>query len=660
MRRVVVLTVLLALVVHPMALGPVAAQTDPTIERTTTLSLTPDEPGSVDATVAFDVPSSLSALTTSVPESATVTETVGFDRNPDGTFTWKRGDPGPRLTLALSANETGIGLREGTFAAATQTMNTGYEFVDTGPWAVVSAPAMTTEWRYTGDEPAFESTLSVAGDGVTGERMAYLGPVSTHRRTAYGQTFTLAVPAAADLEADPAAILDSLEMASNSLRVDERDPRVTIIAAPTGIDWAALGLAGDADAWVQADQPLDDPNNVWLHEYVHTRSDYRTTEDARWTTEGIAEYYAAVLTLEQGHIGFEAFADHLELGSRQPYASSTLTRPDTWSAGANYLKGALVIGGLDRRLRVETGSSRTAGDLLARMNAHDSRVSHAFLLDTVEEIDGQATADYLDRYATTDAAPEMWSRDDHSAAFSVLPPRMVVDEDLHFEISGPYRNVTTNELPVLVPGETLTVAATVTNEGDVAGSYDLALILDGDQRDTITGTLDGGASRTIAVDATVETIGVHSVTVGEVSREVVVESPATPRVTDVTVDEQTIAPGDTVSISITATNEATKPATGTVSIRVDGTTVATWNPVLGSGESVSVTQTVDIEEPGTHEIMVDSHPVTVTVESTLTTGNRMQTTGNPVTPTQTPGFSVVLAGISFAAVAAFVALRSGQ
>lgn len=649
MRRVVVLAVIVLVAFQPVGVSIGSATTDDTIVRTTTLSLTPEEPGTVEATVAFDVPSNVGSLTTTVPADATVTQTTGFDRNSDGTYTWDGDGPDPELELSLHANQTGVGLRHDSTDAADESMESGYEFVDTGPWAMVSAPSMSTEWRYRGEKPSFTSRLAVAGEGVAGERMAFLGPTRTHQRTAHGQTFTLVVPEAATLDAEPDAILDSLEAASLALRVGERDPRVTMFAVPTGVDWAAQGLAGDADAWVLADRSLEDPNNVWLHEYVHTRSDFRTTQDARWVTEATAEYYAALLTLEQGLIGFDEFEGHLERGSGSRYDSSVLSRPDTWVVGANYLKGALVYGNLDYRLRSTTDSSYTGADVLARLNERDEPVDHTYLTTVVGEYGGQPTADFLDRYATTTAAPEMWSRQEHSEAFSRLPPRMVVSEDHGFEITGPYRNTSVSSVPSLVPGERLTVNATVTNQGDVAGDYELDLVVDEQVEDTASGTLGPGESRIVTFAHIVDEPGSSTLRIGASTIHLTVEEPASPRITDVTVDRRTVAPGDSVSVTITAANDADRPATGDVPIVLDGSTVSTWSPTLDSGETVTVTRSVPITDPGDHVLEVGPHRLEISaVRATETTGT---------SPVDTPGFTPGIAVIALLVGAGSVAMR---
>lgn len=644
MRRLVVLLVVLTLVLQPVGVGMVSGESDTTIQRTTTLSLTPDEPGAVDAHVAFDVPSNVGSLTTSVPTDATVTDTIGFERDGTNEYTWDGDGPDPQLTMTIPANRTGAGLRD-------HTTTSGYEFVDTGPWAIVSTPAMSTSWNYRtiGDKPSFESDVTTDGPGVAGERMVYLGPSTTYQRSAHGQTFTVVVPDAATLEEEPEAILDSLEAASLSLRVGERDPSVTLFAAPSTVEWAAGGLASDADAWILDDRTLDDANNVWLHEYVHTRTDFRTTTDARWLTEASAEYYAALLGLQQGLIGFDEFRRHLAEGSSDRYESSIMTRPDTWTAGANYLKGALVLGSIDRQLRLATDSTRTTGDLVARMNDRDTDISHTFVRQTVGDLGGSTTAAFLDRYATTEAVPDVWTRDEHAAAFSQLPPQMVVESDPSYTVTGPYRNQTTSQPPTMVPGESLTVNATVTNLGDVAGTYNISMLVDDEPVDSATGDLGAQESTSVVLTTTVDETGTARISIGEVSTTVSVVSPASPVVSDLSVDTSTVSPGETVSVSVTATNPAEKPAAGELTVQADGTIVSSWQQRLDVEESETITVTVVLEEPGTHTISIGDRSVEVTVDQ--------RTTDEGTTSAPTPGFGPVTAGGAIAIVAVALAWR---
>ena len=642
MRRVVALVVVFAFILQPIAMPVASASTDDAIVRTTTLSLTPDEPGSVEATVEYDVPTNVDSLTTTVPEEATVLRSTGFEPTTGGNYTWDGHGADPALRLSLPANRTGVGLRDVTPETRAESMESGYQFVDTGPWAIVAAPPMSTTWR---GDVSFETRLTTAGEGVAGERMVYLGPSTEYQRTAHGQSFTLVVPDAASIQEDPSEILDALETASLSLRVGERDPRVTFIAAPISVDWAAQGLASDADAWVRANHVLDEPNNVWLHEYVHTRANFRPASDARWTTEATAEYYAAFLSLEQDRIDFDEFAAHLRHGSRSTYASSTLTRPDTWEPGANYLKGALVFGHLDYRLRAETDGEATCGEIFSRMNARDGPVDHTFIIDSIAQAGSPDTADSLDHYATTQDVPEMWSYDEYADVFPGSSARIVVESEQSYVIRGPYRNTTTATLSPLVPGETLTLNATVTNVGDAPGEYDVPFAVDGTTERIASGSLDAGETRSLQFDATIDSAGTHTVRIGDRTDEITVEGPAQPRVTAIDVDERSVQPGTQIAVTITAVNDANRPASGEVPLVVDGTTVSTWHPVLDVGQSTTDTQSVEFDEPGEHVVRAGAQTIVVTVQSP------------PTTRTDTPGFTAGVASIALGVAVAMAFVR---
>lgn len=642
MRRALVLVLVAALLVSSVAVAPAAGETtQPTIVRTMSFSLTPSEPGSVDVQVTYDIPSNVVSLSTTIPDGVTVESSSGFTAESGGNYSWDGRPQRPSLTFALPANRTGIGFK------ATEP-SSGYEFVDPGPWAIVAIPPMSTAWSYHGDAPRLERRTRTATDGVAGTKMVYLGPSTEYRRTANGQTFTLVVPDRSSLAPDPNDVLDSLADASSRFRVGERDPSVLFIAAPTSVDWAAEGLASDADAWVKADRRLNDPNDVWLHEYVHTRTSFVPTTDAQWLTEASAEYYAALLTLQQGRITFTEFHDHLARGSRPPYESSIMTRPSTWYQGANYLKGGLVLGSLDRRMRLATGSSHPASDVIAAMNAHDGPVSYSFVRSTVVGYAGSDTARYLDTDATTRSAPEMWTREQHADAFDTNPPAMVVGTNATYGISGPYRTTSVSSPSRLVTGETLTVNTSVTNEGDVTGEYDVPLLVDGTPVARATGTLDGGATTAISLGTTFDSVGTHTVSVGEQSVTVTVDDPATPRVTGLSTNVTTIDPGGSVAVTVTADNPDDRPARGPIPIVVDGQTSATWTPTIDAGGSASTVRTLRFQGAGTHTIEAGDQRVTVTVSG-------------PSIPTPPiPGFSPLDALLALVLAGTLVLLRRAR
>ncbi|MFB6103764.1 MAG: CARDB domain-containing protein [Halobacteriaceae archaeon] len=623
---VLVFLILFAAIPAGAATPAHASATDPTLTRTITLSLTPSEPGTVAVTVQFIVPDTVTEVTTRLPEDGTDVRSESFTNTGNTTWRWQRGN-GTRPTISFTAvvNETGV--------AQTLDAQGSYLFVDVGPWALGEVPRMPVQWLRTGAPVDFESTVTTDGPGATGGEMVFLGPVTEYTRTAHDQTFRLIVPEAATLHESPTAILTSLTAASDTLRVGERDDEVVFIAAPTSINWGARGLAGGSDAWVVADEQLDTPANAWLHEYLHTRQSFRTTPTTRWVTEGIATYYAALLTLEQDRISFAAFRDHLARGSRDPYAEAILADPRTWPAGANYLKGALVWGGLDFEIRQATDSHNAAADVFARLNAHEGEVGGADLLEMASAVGGETAEQYLQYYTTEPVAPDPWTREQHRAVFDTDPPRMVVElAPAEFRLTGPYRTQSSIPDPIVV-NETLTVTATITNVGDLTGTYEATLTIDGHPVATRSVTVPAGETITVSLAHTFETDGIYTVAIGPATTEVRVAEPVTPTVTDLTVNTTTISPGEAITLTVTATNTGDWPG-GPLPVTVDGNTVTTINPTLTPGEQTTTEVVLNFSARGDHEIVVGNQSIPVTVTRS---------------PTQ-PGF-----GLGTAAVAVLLA-----
>jgi hypothetical protein len=708
---VVVAVLLGAAVASPasgaMVDGQATATTDGEIVRTMTFSLTPDEPGTVDVVLSYRIPDTVEELESTVPSEATVLETDGFSPSSDGYYAWDGRTETPSIRFSLPANRTGeyqyepqvaenrtghVSLASEppqmaedssghvTLAAEPPDMveaGSGLLYADTGPWALVAVPAIGVSWTYLGTPtPTVTRRVVVDGTGVAGSQMVFLGPHTKQTRTIDDQRVTLVVPDAARLEPSPTGVLDAVEAASESLQVGEKPERILLVAAPTSVDWGPGGLARGDDAWVRADRPLDDPNNVWLHEYVHVVQAFETAESARWTTEAMGEYYAALLTLEQGRIGFEAFADHLEMGADRRYDDVVLSQPDTWTHLANYVKGGLVFGNLDRRMRLATDGSEPASHLLRAMNERDRAITHGFLADRVDALAGTDPAGYLDQYATTASSPSMWSRSQHSAAFSTLPPRIVSTVADAYTIEGPYRNTSREAIPTLVPGERLTFDVTLSNEGEASGSYTSSLLVDGTSVSTASGTLAGGANTTVEHHYIFEEPGSHELSIGSRTWNVTVSPPATPTVAALSASAQEVSPGQTVALNLTARNDADRPATGNLSVTVDGAAVQTQQTRLDVGESVRRTVQVTLDGPGVHTIAVDGRSVQVTVVAPTTTpgttgttvttadtattepNGTSTTTGPTVTPTTTPGPGVLIT--AFALVLGLSLLRVRQ
>ena len=471
---------------------PTPLSTHTELRLTTTLDRTPERVGEITATVTAEIPSEFRELSLQLPAGARVISTRGFTQTADGNVEWDGNSDPATVTYRIDAT-----VRSGADQPGAEG---SYRFADTANWSLVRIPSVgDINGRIVGDEPEISRETEIAGPGVAGDRIAYLGPYDRQTRTAHGQTFHLVIPEAADLEAEPREIFESVTDAADRLRIGDRDDEVLMIAAPTGeIEWAVRGIqTGDSDFWVRADEPVDTPANNWVHEYVHTRQEYTAAEDARWTTEATATYYAALLTLEADRVEFDRFQRFLAQGEDEPQASAVMTEPDSWENFANYRKGALVAGDLDRRIRVATDGEASLDTLMRAINSHEGELTAADIAGYIETIGGEAVVEETTAATTTTAVEPMWSRDSHTAAFGAEPARFAFRfaDDTPLSVNGVDRPLPdTGNLTVGV-NETVSVAVTVENVGGTVGDYELPFRVGG--AETVrTGRLEPGETTT--------------------------------------------------------------------------------------------------------------------------------------------------------------------
>jgi hypothetical protein len=626
-----------------------------TLTRTTTFALRPSEPGTVRAEVVFSIPDQVVELETGVPGDATVVARDGVRAVGDGNYSWDERTARPSITLSLQVNRTGT-----YHQRPVATGERGLMFADTGDWAIASVPSAPVWWSSLRSEPpvSFARETAVEGAGVAGDRMAYLGPHTSRTRTIDGQEITLVVPEAARLEAAPDAIFESLSTAATGLPASPV-PESLVIAAPTAVDWGPYGLADGSDTWVRADQPLDVPGNVWIHEFVHLRQDFRTTAETRWIREGMPEYYAALFTLEAGHIDFDEFAAHLDRGTRTRYEDSVLADPDSWTGLANYAKGALVYGDLDRRIRTASEGGAAALQVFAAMNEQEGPVDQAFLASHIRAVSDAETVSAFEAATTTTATPDPWSLDAHRDAFGTAPPKLTTTVADPIRVTGPYRNQSASTIPTLVPGERVTIPLTVSNEGDASGEFDLQLEANGRAVDSANGTLDGGATTIINLSHQVATRGEVELAVGSHRWPVTVTEPTAPVASDLSVHRTTVAVGETVRVTAQFENQERVPANGTAVLTVEGVAVTKWPIRLDVGETSTRSAEVAISESGDHRIVVGTQ--TVIVEGVApTTSDPPTVTDTPATgttATETPGFGGLTAAIAILVLAGLLGAR---
>jgi hypothetical protein len=655
-----------------------ASTADETLTRTIELHLTPDDPGTIRAVVSYDVPESLTSLEVTLGTESTVVGTNGFERSGTQTYEWTESTTAPTLELSLEANQTSGGRRTDVAAAsalgtdggptagsASPRAETGYVFVDAGSWALTQVPRVGTRWRWTGaGDVTLAKETTVAGEGATGGEMAYFGPVERYEAEGRDERFTLVVPERAELNATPDSILASLLAASERLRVGARSDHVFVVAAPRDVEWGIAGLQyGEDDAWVLADAPVADADSVWLHEYVHTRQAFVTTESGEWTTEATADYYAALLAFEQGAISYDAFEAKLERGQRDRYDDDVLTFPRTWSGGANYLKGALAVGAIDLRLRESSNRTATFQRVFRALNAYNGSVSNGVFLDAVEATGDATVREYAASLSRTDRTAQTWSERTHGQYFGELPAVFeyrVLDEGVTAsDVYGERALDADGEAIALAAGETLSVAVEVANVGWEAGEYATALRVDDAVVAERTGRLAADGTRTVTFERAFADPGTYQVAVGGRTFAVEVVDQPTPTVASLDAPASA-AVGEDVQFTVTVENPAPVPGRVTLPVAVDDEVLQNETIEVPAASSATRTYSVTFDEPGAHTIRVGETSTVVAVTGDSTPTAESATTATGALPESIPGFGPVatLAALGVLAAVALVRTRS--
>jgi hypothetical protein len=622
----------------------------------------PEDPGNVSVELAYVIPEDVRSLETTIPvENATVTAVDGFDRVNATAFEWDGTDGRASLTYRYEVNRTAH--RTGPKSA-----RGSYLAIGVGEWALFSRPATPTDFTYVGDRPPFDRRSVIEGEGAAGEWLVYLGAQQTFTRTVDGQTFRLVVPEAATMAETPPSVLAGLARASEGLAVGDRDEAVFALAAPTdGVPWAVRGLqTGDADMWVGADEELTDPENVWYHEYVHTRQSFESTPDARWLEEGIPAYYAARLTYEHQSLGFEGFADQLARGSGTEYADVVLGSPESWRGFADYYKGALAVGSLDRALRRDGGAEDGFEAVFADLNERE-RVNATTFRAAVARADDDVGATAT-RLTTTAANVSMWNESEHRAAFGRLPATIgygLGDSGgaPTYRVSGPYREtaITSETPPPIVAGETMTVTARVENTGGTEGRYEASLRINGTTVDTVSGTVASNGTELVDLEHRFVLPGQYALGVDGTTVPVSVQEPDLARVTNVTVEPTAVDQGETASLEVSVHNGGDGPARRELIVTRNFREVSREVVYLDAGETKRVAIEVSFPRAGRSRVAVNGElPAQVAVNPVPAGTPSPTPPAEPTpTPTETPDQTTEAEGPGLGAVATAAAIVVG-
>ena len=592
-------------------------QTGDTIRLNQQFQRLPDRPGTVRVRLVYQIPDPVVSLQAELPADASLTDSEGFDRTNDSHLRWTGTTRAPTLTYDLPVNET-------IERTGPQAADGRYLYADTGNWSLFERPPTPTYWEAVGATSLeFDRQSSTDGPGAAGQWIVFLGDHEVHERTAHGQQFRLVVPADANTSEPPSAILDAVANGSDALRVGDRDESVFLVAAPTGtVPWGVRGIqTGDADVWVRDGERLDEPDNAWLHEYVHTRQAFTPTGDTLWFREASASYYAALLSLEQETIEFEGFRDRLAVGADPRYDGAVLSNVSTWQANPDYHRGALVAGQLDRRLRVASDRERTLQDVFRAMNGHQRPVTQLDFLELLAGAGGTELLDVSQTYTETAAPVDSWNRTTHAVVFRQLPARVgyelpPVGEGDAYRISGPYRNETVDgESVELVTGERLTVDTIVSNAGGTTGEYNVSLQVNGTSVDTAGGRIGAGESTTVPLSHRFPTPGNYAVAVDGETVNVTVERPATARVVGLSVDRTQARQGESVALTATVYNNESRPGETTVVFTRDFAEVDRQRVTVPADDRTFVKRRITLPSAGVVSLGAGSvRPVEVDVE----------------------------------------------
>lgn len=377
------------------------------------------EPTTLAIRVSYDVPASVRDLRVVTGETD-IDGTEGFERCESNRLCWDESTTEPTFSVRYDL--------ERYAGTPTGIVNDSAAFVP--------APRLYTVWQTPENRrtaPLFAkrryAAYDIATEGtVLANAMVFQGSHTEYERTAGdGTTFRLVVPEGTRLGPARERLLDALSNASRELDTGGGNREVIVVALADTPGATEFGLAGATVGnayWARAGSPLESVQNVWLHEYVHTRQRFADRDRGmEWFVEASAEYYAARLAYELDLVSGLEY--EWEFKSRRVTASdSTLAEPATWKRPTvPYRKGALVLAALDTEIRNRTDGEHTLEDVLRRLNRDDRRLTYSRFVATVVTVsDAPELEDWLDRYVKGSATPQYEPREPEGRLPN--PPRM--------------------------------------------------------------------------------------------------------------------------------------------------------------------------------------------------------------------------------------------
>jgi|GEM_PF-1068915 len=383
----------------------------PTIHERTSFNRTPSMPGSVDATISYELPSSVAELEVTVRPGpwtgAEVVETVGFDRTGSWSFSWSDDQPADRPSIRVRLPLDGpVGAGDSPSA----------EGAERAAWALVPTVGLNTEarWRYFGESPDFEQSTAIEGQGVLTDVYAYLGPHRTVEAGTGNGSVEVVVVGKAEPAASPDRVAGFLARQQERFDLGARRPATALVLPNDSVATTApIGQTAGRTFWVRDTSfELESVENTPAHEFIHTRMGGVGNGSALWLREASAQYYGMLLSLNDGIGSYDQF--ERRVGAAPTTTDSVrLARPSTFADNdGEYVVGARVLAALDARIRQRTGGQRTLVDVFR--NGTDPETgfvafesAEAFREAVVRVSGDPELGTWLNRYTTTTERPSV-------------------------------------------------------------------------------------------------------------------------------------------------------------------------------------------------------------------------------------------------------------
>jgi len=188
-------------------------------------------------------------------------------------------------------------------------------------------------------------------------------------------------------------------------------------------------------------------------------------------------------------------------------------------------------------------------------------------------------------------------------------------------------------------GETATLTVTVTNSGDLRGTYDAILKIDGVATQTKRIEIDGGDSIKVSFSITPDTAGSYTVSVGNLPVPFEVIEPGSPaefHVGNLSVSPPEVGAGENVNISVFISNDGDLVGTCEVTLKINNVVIKAKNVAVDGGASQKVTFVVSRDTAGSYSVDVNGLSGTFIVTGEAT--SPPATIGaSPQPPAATPG-----------------------